>query len=71
MYIRDFKTLPDGAKVIEDTYNEIYEVFTKNDKQYLRVVGSQVPSDKIRIGEVRLIDFSPDCIGEQPWIRID
>ncbi len=73
MYINNWNEVPDGAKVIEDTYPEVYEIFTKNGKRYLRVVGSQVPSSRVKsiIGEEMEIDFELSANGEQPWIRID
>jgi hypothetical protein len=72
MYINNWNEVPVGAKVIQDTYNEIYEVFI-NDKfqKCLRVVGFQVPSKRDNvIGQEQVIDFDASCIYDQPWIRI-
>lgn len=69
MYIDSWELVPDGAVVIEDTYNEVYEVFTKDGKRFLRQVGWQV-GDKPVPDHVREIDFSPNSIYDQPWIRL-
>ena len=75
MYINNWNEVPDGARVIQDTYLEVYEVFTKNGKRYLRIVDFETKSkNKERlqsIGEEIEIDFNPDCIYDQLWIRID
>jgi len=70
MYINHWNEVPDGATVIEDTYNEVYQVFTKDGKRYLRQVGWQVGDKPVPEYE-RPIDFEPNCIYDQPWIRID
>jgi hypothetical protein len=70
MYINNWNEVPDGARVIEDTYNEVYAIFTKDGKRYLRQVGWQVGDKPVLEGE-RLIDFEPNALYDQPWIRID
>ena len=72
MYIKSWNDVPAGAKVIQDTYNEVYEVFI-NDKcqKCLRIVGFQVPSTRQHlIGQEQVIDFDASCMYDQPWIRI-
>lgn len=70
MYINSWSNVPDGARVIEDTYNEVYQVFTRDGQRYLRQVGWQVGNKPIPEYE-RPIDFEPNCPYDQPWIRID
>lgn len=70
MYIESWNTVPDGAKVIEDTYNEVYIVFSRDGKKWLRQVGWQV-GDKPVPDYERPCDFEPNCIYDQPWIRLE
>lgn len=72
MYIKSWNDVKDGARVIEDTYNEIYQISTRDGKRYLTIVGSQIPSARVDklIGQERVIDFEPTCIYDQPWIEI-
>ena len=70
MYIQNWNEVPDGATVIEDTYNEVYRVFTKDGQKWLRQVGWQVGNKPVPEWE-RPCDFEPDCIYDQPWIRIE
>ena len=70
MYINNWNEVPDGATVIEDTYNEVYTIFTKDGQRYLRQTGWQMGSKPVPEENVRLIDFDPNCIYDQPWIRI-
>jgi hypothetical protein len=71
MNIENWADVPDGATIIEDTYNEVYTILTKDGKRYLRQIGWQVP-DKRKINDgLREIDFEPNCIYDQPWYRID
>ena len=42
MYVDNWNHVPDGATVVEDTYNEKYVVFTKNGQKWLRQIGWQV-----------------------------
>lgn len=41
-YIENWSDVPVGARVIEDTYNEVYEVFMKDGERWLRQVGWQI-----------------------------
>jgi len=73
-YISSWKEIPDGAKVIEDTYNEIYVVGTEDNKRTLTVVDFQIrpknwKRDK-RLGKVITINFDPNCAYDQPWLRL-
>ena len=70
MYIDNWNIVPDGARVIEDTYNEVYVVFSKDGQKWLRQIGWQV-GDKPVPDYERLCDFEPNCRYDQPWIRID
>lgn len=70
MYIDDWNDVPDGATVIEDTYNEVYEIFSKNGLRYLRQTGWQVGDKPVPADSLRLIDFEPNCAYDQPWIRL-
>lgn len=79
--INHWSEVPDGAMVIEDTYNEVYEVFTKDGQKWLRHVdwqyGNQpIPvklcdygSRRVRANE-RPCDFEPNALMDQPWYRI-
>lgn len=62
MYIQSWNQLPDGAKVIQDTYSEVYIFCREKDGNYLLEEKS---------GKKEKIDFSPNCRYDQPWIRID
>lgn len=70
-YINDWNDVPVGSKVIEDTYNEVYEVFMKNDERWLRQVGWQVANNKPVPELERPADFSPNCTYDQPWLIYD
>lgn len=70
MEITDWDLVPDGTRVIEDTYNEIYEVFTKDGYKWLRQVGWQVGNRPILLNEERPCDFDPACMYDQPWYTI-
>ena len=75
MYIDDWDSVPDGATVIEDTYNEVYTIFTRDGERWLRQTGWQVARKGIEPpvpeNNERVIDFEPNCTYDQPWIRID
>ncbi len=71
MDIFDWNDVPDGAIVIEDTYNEVYEVFIKNGKKWIRQIDWQIGDKDIPENNERLCDFDPVCIYDQPWYRID
>ena len=75
MYIQNWDHVPDGSRVIQDTFNEVYIVSTENGKRYLTVVGFQIQRDgwenDERLGNKVEIDFDPNCIYDQPWIRLD
>ena len=58
MYITDWNHVPDGALVIEDTYNEVYTVFTKNGQKWLRQTGWQCGNKPVPDWE-RPCDFEP------------
>ena len=69
-YITSWDSVPDGATVIEDTYNEVYTIFTRNGQRWLRHIGWQVPSKRPITGEERMIDWDSQPYMDQPWIRI-
>ena len=73
MKIEDWDDVPDGARVIEDTYNEVYTVFTRDDKKWLRQTGWCGGRNNPSIPEnsERVIDFEPNCTWDQPWYRVD
>lgn len=70
MEISNWGSVPDGSRVIEDTYNEIYEVFTRDGQKWLRQVGWQIGNRPVPDREIPA-DFEPDCMYDQPWYRID
>ncbi len=70
MYINSWDEVRDGATVVEDTYNEVYCVFTRDGKKWLRQIGWQGGNQPVPEYE-RPCDFEPNCIYDQPWIRID
>jgi len=60
MYIESWSDLPDGARIVEDTYNEIYTVFTRNGKKWIRHTGWQNPrTTKSPSLAERELDFEP------------
>jgi hypothetical protein len=69
MYINSWDEVPDGAWIIEDTYNEVYEVFTEEGKRYIRQVAWQHGNRPVP-ENVRLLDFEPNAPYNQPWIRL-
>jgi len=73
MKIEDWNDVPDGARVIEDTYNEVYTIFTRGGKKWLRQTGWCGGRNNPPIPEnnERVIDFEPNCTWDQPWYRID
>lgn len=68
--IDNWHSLPDGSRVIEDTYNEIYEVFTKNGEKWLRQVAWQIPDERPISKDERRIDWEASAFMDQPWYRI-
>lgn len=66
-YIDDWSEVPEGGIIIEDTYNEVYEVFIKDGKRWIRQIGWQVGDKPVPSFE-RLLDFEPNCTYDQPWI---
>jgi hypothetical protein len=70
MEIESWNQVPDGATVIEDTYNEVYTVFTGTDGlRYIRQIGWQIGDKPVPLNE-RVLDFEPNCMYDQPWYRI-
>jgi len=70
-YIDDWGDVPDGSLVIEDTYPEMYTIFTRDGKRWLRQIGWQNNCNKpIPDDDERIIDFEPNCTYDQPWIWI-
>lgn len=69
MYIENWSDVPVGAKVIEDTYNEVYELFMKDGDPWLRQIGWQVGNRPVPEYE-RPADFESNCIYDQPWLII-
>ena len=73
--INNWNEVPDGAFVIEDTYNELYVLKHDKDMQFpiLLHVGWQVSFGKPEkfvdrpLGKPRLADFEPNCMYDQPW----
>ncbi len=68
--ITDWNELPDGARVVEDTYNEIYVVFSRDGQKWLRQVGWQTGSAPVPQNSERPCDFEPNCTWDQPWYRV-
>jgi len=69
-YIDDWTDVPDGSTVIEDTYNEIYIIFTRDGERWLRQTGWHIGDKPIPADNERIIDFEPNCTWDQPWIWI-
>jgi hypothetical protein len=67
--IRNWNDVPDGSRVVEDTYNELYEVFTKDGIKWLVQVGWQVGNQPVP-DYCRPCDFEPNCMYDQPWYII-
>lgn len=66
--IKQWSDVPEGARVIEDTHTELYEIYTKDGEKYLKHIGWRniVGRDR-ELDEDRLIDFSPNAMHDQPW----
>lgn len=71
MYIENWDNIPCGAKVVQDTYNEIYEIVVVDRKRKLKQVGWQVPTNRDIAEDFVELDFEPNCSYDQPWIRIE
>jgi hypothetical protein len=73
MKIENWGDVPDGARVIEDTYNEVYTIFTRRGQKWLRQTGWCGGRNNPPIPEnsERFIDFEPNAFMDQPWYRID
>jgi hypothetical protein len=81
-YIKNWNDVHDGTRVIEDTYNELYELkFEKvdgaTDKWPVlyhigwRYCNNDVVRQKLEkrgLDEPRVVDFDPDCMYDQPWL---
>lgn len=65
--IHSWNDVPDGTKVIEDTYNEVWKIFTTNDGRFLKQVGWQMGNKPVPEDNIIWIDFEPDCTWDQPW----
>ena len=75
-YIESWDDVPIGSKVIEDTYNEVYEVFIKDGVKWLRQIGWQIGNKPIPTANERPADFSPNCdqpchLIEHSWLVYD
>ncbi len=68
MYITSWNSVPVGSTVIEDTYNEVYQVFMKDGEKWLKQIGWQYGNKEIPADNERPCDFDPACIYDQPWI---
>lgn len=69
-YIDDWTEVPDGSTVIEDTFNEVYIIFTKDGERWLRQTDWQIGDKPLPANTERIIDFDPNCTWDQPWIWI-
>lgn len=70
MKIESWNQVPDGATIIEDTYNEVYTVFTGTDGlRYIRQIAWRMGDKPVPLYE-RVLDFEPNCMYDQPWYRI-
>lgn len=74
-YINNWSQVPDGTRVIEDTYNELYELRWINGIPVLHHIGWRYCQEKHRakleekpLDPPREIDFDPDCMYDQPWL---
>lgn len=67
--ISNWESVPEGTTVIEDTYNEIYVVFEKNNEKWLRQIGWRVGDKEVPETE-RPCDFEPNCQWDQPWFTV-
>ena len=68
--IRQWTEVPEGTRVIEDTYNELYEMKWQEGKPYLHHIGWRYERKGIRdryLCKSRLADFEPNCTYDQPW----
>jgi hypothetical protein len=70
MTIHNWNEVPIGAHVIEDTYNEIYEVILVNGREHLKQIGWQFGNRPIPPNNIRSCDFDPSSIYDQPWYVI-
>lgn len=70
MYIEHWGQVPDGATIIEDTYNEVYRIYSRDGKRYITQIGWQVGNKPVPENTERELDFSPNAMYDQPWIRI-
>ena len=68
LYIDDWNSVPDGDVVVEDTYPEVYVIFTREGKRWLRQIGWQGKARALPKHNERIIDFEPNCTWDQPWI---
>lgn len=70
MYINAWEHVPDGSRIVEDTYNEVYEIFTRDGKRYIRQVGWQVPTTRAIDPYERELTFFPNAPYSQPWVVV-
>lgn len=67
-YINSWDEVKDGTVVVEDTYPEIYVIFTKDGSRYLRHIGWQTRKmPERKLDPDRKIDFEPNATYDQPW----
>lgn len=72
-YIDDWGAIPDGSIVIEDCWPEVYQIFTRENKRWLRQIGWQLPPGRTKAlpeSVEREIDFDPQPYMDQPWIYL-
>lgn len=67
--IENWNELSPGDKVIEDTYNEVYEFFLKDGQPWLVQVG-WLYGNKPVPDYARPCDFEPNCMYDQQWIKL-
>jgi hypothetical protein len=72
--ISDWNSVPDGGIVVEDTYAEVYEMFTREGERWIRQIGWEMPPGRSKVlPEVteRLVNFQPNAFMDQPWYYLD
>ncbi len=72
MYIESWDNVEPGTLVIEDTYPEVYILFLKDGKKWLKQTGWQNDLEHKRDVPVyeRECNFEPNSLYDQPWIAI-
>lgn len=67
--IYSWEEVPIGARVFEDTFNQVYTFFEREGALWLKQTGWQCGDKPIPENNEKVIDFEPHALYNQPWYQ--